>query len=518
MNPDHFIPGAELPVYEMEDDPSVLTMPTVFADDGAMENANMDDQDRINEVPEFVLTNRVARIFRIGNMNGPVLSLTEACKLLEREPRIEWGLVAVYTGQQSIDGSINVWGVSPRGATPFDFIDQVFDADVWTRFGRAVRNSRTLNHIILRRPEVWRGANIIPIDGDLPVAAARCIGAFFSEVKHSKSISRAEIDLRGAPMEHLCEFVQYSEALVDLRLSSKEPYLGLSSATVSLEQSTHLSSAIVGSIKLREVNFCVDIRNCCFEDDGSFERLLEGCSKVPWLKVFCEHNWQSTAVAALLRNASIEISQLDMYLKYNLDREQVARDISSSLLGNRYLRSLWIAGGSWQTDDEPSYAPFEDYSWELDHVGVKNLLCDVSSIETIVNSNHTLTSIYVEGHDPSRFAIQCLNLNKNGDKTKVIRDKIRQFYFVGEYNISPFTNMPLSILPEVMSSIKGNDKQSAIYRLLRGIPEVCNVSGRECSEQPGNKGRQNMVGSIYQLVFSCKGVGIMSCIRKCIGA
>jgi hypothetical protein len=29
MNPDHFIPGAELPVYEMEDDPSMLTMPTV---------------------------------------------------------------------------------------------------------------------------------------------------------------------------------------------------------------------------------------------------------------------------------------------------------------------------------------------------------------------------------------------------------------------------------------------------------------------------------------------------------
>jgi hypothetical protein len=36
MNPDHFIPGAELPVYEMEDDPSALTMPTVFADDGTV--------------------------------------------------------------------------------------------------------------------------------------------------------------------------------------------------------------------------------------------------------------------------------------------------------------------------------------------------------------------------------------------------------------------------------------------------------------------------------------------------
>jgi hypothetical protein len=114
--------------------------------------------------------------------------------------------------------------------------------------------------------------------------------------------------------------------------------------------------------------------------------------------------------------------------------------------------------------------------------GVKKLLCDVSSIETIANSNHTLSSIRVHEY-LSPFPHQCLLFNRNGDKTKVIRDKIMQFYFVGEYNISPFINMPLSILPEVMSSIKGHDKQFAIYRLLRGIPEVCNVSGRECSEQ-----------------------------------
>lgn len=36
MNPSAFVPGAELPVYEMEDEPSVLTMPTVFADDGTV--------------------------------------------------------------------------------------------------------------------------------------------------------------------------------------------------------------------------------------------------------------------------------------------------------------------------------------------------------------------------------------------------------------------------------------------------------------------------------------------------
>ena len=46
-----------------------------------------------------------------------------------------------------------------------------------------------------------------------------------------------------------------------------------------------------------------------------------------------------------------------------------------------------------------------------------------------------------------------LELNKNTKKDEVIRKKIARYYFVGEFDISPFT--PLSVIPEVLSLIEG---------------------------------------------------------------
>jgi hypothetical protein len=132
---------------------------------------------------------------------------------------------------------------------------------------------------------------------------------------------------------------------------------------------------------------------------------------------------------------------------------------------------------------------------ELDCFDCEKLLCDASSIEGITNSNHTLEdiSIFGEGRSgiPTRdplptLAEQCLVLNKEVDKAKLIRNKILRFYFVGEFDVSPFVNMPVSVFPEVTSRIEGDDQQSAIYRLLQRIPELCTVSDRVSSEQFDN--------------------------------
>jgi hypothetical protein len=53
--------------------------------------------------------------------------------------------------------------------------------------------------------------------------------------------------------------------------------------------------------------------------------------------------------------------------------------------------------------------------------------------------------------------------------------------------MSPFVNMPLYFLPKVMNQIRGNGKQSALYRLLKCIPDLCNVSERGTSGRPVNK-------------------------------
>jgi hypothetical protein len=100
-----------------------------------------------------------------------------------------------------------------------------------------------------------------------------------------------------------------------------------------------------------------------------------------------------------------------------------------------------------------------------------------------------LEEINVSGHTLSKLANKCLELNKNENKTQVVRHKILQFYFVGKYDVYPFISMPLSVLPEVISQIRGKKKKkmSAIYRLIKCIPELCNISARESTHQSGNK-------------------------------
>jgi hypothetical protein len=116
------------------------------------------------------------------------------------------------------------------------------------------------------------------------------------------------------------------------------------------------------------------------------------------------------------------------------------------------------------------------------------LLCDVSSVNSIINSNHALLQLEVSGHTPSTLAEQCLDLNHNMDKNKVIRDKILQFYFVGEFDVSLFSSMAVSVIPVIMSQIEGEDRQYALFRLLQWIPDLCNVSERTSSFQSsGNK-------------------------------
>jgi hypothetical protein len=110
-----------------------------------------------------------------------------------------------------------------------------------------------------------------------------------------------------------------------------------------------------------------------------------------------------------------------------------------------------------------------------------NLMCDSSTVEHICNSNHTIEAIYVLDDPPdiSAHTIECLKLNMNENKNKVVQNKIMQYYFAGRFDLAPFVSMPVSVIAAVMSCGEGmNNKQTAIFELLRGIPQLCNVSSR----------------------------------------
>ena len=71
-------------------------------------------------------------------------------------------------------------------------------------------------------------------------------------------------------------------------------------------------------------------------------------------------------------------------------------------------------------------------------------------------------------------------LNRIENKEKVIREKIARYYFVGDFDVSPLASLPVSVVPSVLVMIKGNKpaRQSAIFRLLKSIPDLCNVASR----------------------------------------
>jgi hypothetical protein len=191
----------------------------------------------------------------------------------------------------------------------------------------------------------------------------------------------------------------------------------------------------------------------------------------------------------------------DLFINFDLwggdfDKSSFLTTIAQSLRGNTTLKKLEL---------DLKFGPDE----VLDHFD--NMLCDSSSLDSICNSNHTIESICLDTYGFSNYTEECLMLNKNANKVKVIQDKIMKYYFVESFDLAPFANMPLSVLAQVMSlgrepkdenedsntllsmlqvgfeSLDDEDldadgvmsnKQNAIFELLRGIPELCNVSSR----------------------------------------
>jgi hypothetical protein len=113
------------------------------------------------------------------------------------------------------------------------------------------------------------------------------VDAFFAEAKHNRTIHNAVFDLPVTSLDDLSDFIRFNQEL---------KFLTLALDGLSLNESTILSMAI-SSPQLDTVG----ITNCRFENDGSLERILRGCTRLNSLRVGCEDNLQLIALAAFLR-------------------------------------------------------------------------------------------------------------------------------------------------------------------------------------------------------------------------
>jgi len=144
-----------------------------------------------------------------------------------------------------------------------------------------------------------------------------------------------------------------------------------------------------------------------------------------------------------------------------------------------------------------------NYSGEKDEVAMATLskaLYDGSSIESIYNSNHTLSEgIRIKRRRPrlppdstvtipkSRKADllrSLLKLNKGKNKNKVIRQKIIRYYYSEDNNLNEITNLDDEVLPHALGTIgktqmdfaSGQSVFDLLYKIVLGSPSLFEIN------------------------------------------
>ena len=345
----------------------------------------------------------------------------------------------------------------------------IYDTDMdvanWRRYGNLVKTNKTVEGlmcIVGGRGDIQ--LNEVPFD-EINHETAHCLEAFFERLKDNTTIEEILLDpdlSTKIPPLALRHFFQNNKRL---------EWVGLFSSTdgdsISPQQSIHLST-VLRDIPLKTLHI-----GCRFINNGSIEHILSACRRVNvlWMNrdrhhQFLYDNYVFTALAEVLRDPTTKWQELCVQCINNpsLDAQRAENDILSSLTQNAQLKTLKV------------YHLFQgDEAVEC----FASILCDATSIESILQSNHTVEAIRVDAHAVQDPCHQYLELNKNLDKRKVAQIKIMQYYLSKKFEASPLPSMPLAVLPQVLGiDVPKRHKCTAVFNIFKGIPELCNVSSR----------------------------------------
>ena len=172
------------------------------------------------------------------------------------------------------------------------------------------------------------------------------------------------------------------------------------------------------------------------------------------------------AFAAILQNPNSALEELD------LARNQINNDVldsfANSLMHNNKLKELFI-------DDRSVTST----GWDA----LSNVLCNKSSINATFNSNHTLGRVF----DPDEYGVDesnlpsdlraLLQLNRENTKAEAARRKVISVHFSGDFNVQPFIDMDLKVLPHALAWMARNEHGSSLtYKFVRNTTFFLNVS------------------------------------------
>ena len=315
------------------------------------------------------------------------------------------------------------------------------DGSLWKRIGEAIKRSKSLDllglHFEINSPMSVVDPTVLD-----------CLGQLYEGLKENTSVAQLHLAqlCPEIPIFDMNYFMRNNNKLKDLHLS----YLNF------------LPEQLQSGLR----NCSLELVNICGPIDIELNTLIvQSCVNVQELRLGV--TIPNDAVAELLQNPASKLEKLSVC---NIKHDELSL-LARSLVGNKKLTQLKIH--YIHSEATFNWGPF------------KTLLCDTSSIDSIQNSNHTLTHVEYDNTAKRDQAVpEYLELNMLPNENEVIREKIARYYFVGDFDLSPFVNMHVTLLPSILGLIEGGEliQRNAIFRMLRIIPDLCDVNQRHAEE------------------------------------
>ena len=119
-------------------------------------------------------------------------------------------------------------------------------------------------------------------------------------------------------------------------------------------------------------------------------------------------------------------------------------------------------------------------------------LCDPSSIDSIVNSNHTLKSVYIgtninrrcrcrEEMEEEDLLMKCVDINLwEKSRNDIIQKKVVEFHMNTNFDVTQLDNLPTAALPQLLAILSNpeNNCLHGTYWLIKNRLELSEVRAR----------------------------------------
>ena len=257
------------------------------------------------------------------------------------------------------------------------------------------------------------------------------------------------------PMFDFDYFLKNNDQLEEVQLGINED--------LTQEQALMIEAAIKGK-SLKRIHFNSST------DNPFFEQILTACLKVEDLIVSAETLQHCEAIARLIFHPEVAVAELALTSYQGIRRSEIEL-LKAALIQNKTVTKLNVGDMTLLLEDPPTNSS----DWG-------SILCDASSIENIYASNHVLQEIVGYGIDLSQKDLDCLDMNEQLSGEAAAREKIFWYYFIGNFSVNPFVDMPASVLTEVMGLIEvgseGDFDPNPYFRLLKCRPDLCSFARR----------------------------------------